>query len=111
MEARAGRRGPMIERVTLLWRVVYGALAAGDLAPVDPLVVRHEVASTRPVETLRTVCAHVGVPMSTDLETAAAERADAGRAEAWRRDLTDDQVAYVRAATAAEAEPWGNWTD
>ena len=111
MEARTARRGPMIERVTLLWRVVYGAVATGDLAPLDPLVVRHEIASTKPVEALRAVCAHVGVPMTLELEAAAEQRADAGKAAAWRRDLTADQIAYVRATTAPEAEPWGGWTD
>lgn len=111
MEARTGRRGPMIERVTLLWRVVHGALADGHLAPDDPLVVRHEVASTSPAETLRAVCAHVGVPMTTAMAAAAEERADPAKAESWRRDLTAEQIDYVRAATATEAEPWGTWTD
>jgi hypothetical protein len=109
MEARTGRRGPMLERVTLLWRVVYGAVAAGELAPTDPLVVRHEVASTQPVDTLRAVCAHVGVPMSDDLAAAAAARAEPDRAEAWRQSLTEEQISYVRSATAAEAAAWGNW--
>jgi hypothetical protein len=111
MEARTSRRGPMIERVTLLWRVIYGALATGDLAPTHPLVVRHEIASTRPVETLRAVCAHVGVPLTPELESAAEQRADAGRAESWRQHMTADQIAAVRTATAAEAEHWGSWTD
>jgi hypothetical protein len=107
MEHTINRTGPMLHRVTLFWRVVYGSMLAGDLAPRDPFVVRHEQSSAAPVETFRALFERVGVAFTPDIEAAASAEADAGMSESWRTRLDADQLAYIRRETAPEAEPWG----
>jgi hypothetical protein len=107
MEARTQRRGPMLERVTLLWRVIHGALSTTDLAPRRPYVVRHASAAAAPAETFRDLFAHVGVQFTPDIEAAARGYADASKADAWHEHLDDADTAYIRKVTAAEAAQWG----
>ena len=100
MEATTGRRGPMLHRVTLLWRVVYGALAGGDLAPTAPCLVRYEDAVADPDRTFAGLARDLGVQLP--------ERptVDATRADAWRGQLSADEVDYVRTATQRESAMW-----
>jgi len=107
MAATVDRTGPMLDRVALLWRVLHGALAAGDLAPVAPYLVRYEHAAQRPDETFRGLFDHLGLDLGPDVEAAATASADAGRAGAWRTQLTTDEIARVRLLTQPEAEHWG----
>ena len=113
MEATVGRRGPMLDRVTLLWRVIHGALAAGDLAPAAPYLVSYEEAVEDPSATFRALFDHLGLVVPPGLEAAAAAGADPSRAHAWRAQLTADDIARVRLLTRPEAERWGydvaNW--
>jgi hypothetical protein len=111
MQARINRTGPMLERVTLLWRVIHGALATTDLAPRDPYVVRHEAASAAPVETYRALFARVGVELTPDIAAAAKGEADSSRTATWRANLSDDDIAYVKETTAPEAAYWGYGAD
>lgn len=111
MEATTGRRGPMLARVTLLWRVIYGAISAGDLAPAAPYVVRHEQATRAPAETFRALFEHLGLEFTRDIQAAATASADPARVDAWREQLNPEDIAYVRAATQAEAERWGYAAD
>ncbi|MBV9293231.1 MAG: hypothetical protein JO222_12335, partial [Frankiales bacterium] len=107
MEPTLGRTGPMLHRVTLFWRVVYGSMLDGDLAPRDPFVVRHEESSAAPVETFRALFDRVGVPFSPDIEAAAVAEADVALSESWRTRLTAEDIAYIRETTQPEAVRWG----
>jgi len=107
MTATVGRTGPMLDRVVLLWRVLHGALATGDLAPTASYLVRYEEATERPVETFRDLFDHLGLAFSPDVEATAGAAADPSRADAWRTQLTTDEIARVRLMTQPEAEQWG----
>ena len=107
MSATLGRTGPMLERVALLWRVLHGSLATGDLAPRAAYVVRYEEAAERPAETFRALFSHLGLPFGPDLEAAASATAVGGRGDAWRTQLTTDEIARLRLITQPEAEHWG----
>ena len=105
--ATLGRTGPMLNRVTLLWRVLHSALATGELAPVAPYVVRYEHAAARPAETFRALFDHLGLAADADPNAATGAAADPSRADAWRTQLTPDEIAQVRLMTQPEAEQWG----
>jgi len=107
MAATVGRAGPMLDRVALLWRVLYGALAVGDLAPAAAYLVRYDDAAGRPAETFRALFGHLGLDLAPGIASAATAAADAGRAEAWRTQLTTDEINRVRLMTRPEAEQWG----
>jgi len=61
MTATLGRAGPMLDRVALLWRVLHGSLATGDLAPQAAYVIRYEEAAAHPAETFRALFSHLGL--------------------------------------------------
>jgi hypothetical protein len=113
MEATVGRSGPMLDRLSLLWRVLYGGLADGELAPAAPYLIHYEQAAADPVATFRALFDHLGIAEPPDLDTAAAAGADATRADAWRDQLTADEIARIQLLTRSEAERWGydaaNW--
>lgn len=101
MEATVARTGPMLQRVTLLWRVIYGALADGELAPAASYIVRYEDAVADPQQTFVQAADALGIALP-----AGAAQVDATRADAWRTQLSPDDVSYVRAATSPEAARW-----
>ena len=101
MQATVGRTGPMLHRVTLLWRVIYGALAEGALAPATSYVVRYEDAVADPQRTFTQVAHALGVELP-----AGAAQVDGSRADAWRAQLTAEEIAYVRSSTRPEAARW-----
>jgi hypothetical protein len=107
MEATVGRTGPMLDRVSLLWRVIYGALGDGELAPAAPYLFSYEQAVADPTTAFRDLFRHLDLAFPPEIETAAAHGADATRADAWREQLTADDVARVRLLTQPEAERWG----
>jgi hypothetical protein len=102
MEATTGRRGPMLHRVTLLWRVVYGALADGELAPAAPYLVRYEDTVADAAGTFAPLADVLGVRLPPNLPPV-----DVTRTDAWRAQLSGAETAYVREATAAEGAAWG----
>lgn len=106
MEATVGRTGPMLHRVTLLWRVIYGALSAvdaptSDLAPAAPYIVRYEAAVADPTVAFRELATHL------DLQLPAEIPADTTRTDAWRTQLSREEIAYIRTSSEAEATRWG----
>jgi hypothetical protein len=100
MQATLGRTGPMLHRVTLLWRVVYGALAAGELAPAAPYVVRYEQAVADP-SVFGQLADRLGVRVTSE-----APGVDASRTDAWRTQLTSEELAYIRTSSEIEATRW-----
>lgn len=107
MERTVGRTGPMLDRVALLWRVVYGSLAGGDLAPEAAYLVRYEDAAAAPVATFRALFDHLGLTFTPDMEAAAAAGADRTRAGAWQQQLAGEEITRIRSLTRPEAEAWG----
>lgn len=101
MEATTGRRGPMLHRVTLLWRVIYGALAEGELAPAAPYLLRYEDAVADPAGTFKPLAGALGVQPPRELPPV-----DATRTDAWRTQLSADEIAFVRESTASGAARW-----
>lgn len=93
-----------------------------QLGPETPVAtLRYEDVLSDPEGTLRRACHDLDLPFSEDMlrfsERSSSARADAGRSSMWsnldkpilsnnaqkfRRELDDDQIAYVEAATA----PW-----
>lgn len=100
MQATIGRKGPMLHRVTLLWRVVYGALADGELAPATPYVVRYEEA-VADASVFTEIVRALGVEVPSD-----APGVDGTRTDAWRTQLSPEEIAYVRTQTEPEASHW-----
>jgi hypothetical protein len=100
MEATVGRTGPMLHRVTLLWRVIYGALADGDLAPATPYVVRYEEAVADSAGAFHQLATEL------DLQIPGGPPVDTTRADAWRMQLTRAEIADIRTSSEPEATRW-----
>jgi hypothetical protein len=113
MEQTVGRQGPMLDRVALLWRVIYGALADGDLAPRSAYLFRYEEAVAAPSAAFGALFDHLGLAFTPDMKAAAAAGADATRADAWRHQLSAEEIERTRLLTQPEAAAWGfgaaNW--
>jgi len=113
MEQTVGRQGPMLDRVALLWRVIYGSLADGDLAPRASYLLRYDDAVAAPTVAFRALFDHLGLAFTPDIEAGALAGADSSRSDAWRRQLSADEIDRVRLVTRPEAEAWGfdaaNW--
>jgi hypothetical protein len=113
MEQTVGRQGPMLDRVALLWRVIYGALAEGDLAPRAPYLLRYDEAVAAPTTAFRALFDDLGLAFTPDLEATATAGADSTRAETWRTQLSAEEIERVRLMTQPEATAWAfdapNW--
>ena len=100
MEATVGRSGPMLHRVTLLWRVIYGALADGALAPAAPYVIRYEEAVADPAVAFGDLAAGL------DVQIPGESVVDVTRTDAWRAQLSSEEIAYIRSSSEPEAARW-----
>lgn len=113
MEQTVGRQGPMLDRVALLWRVVYGALADGELAPQAAYTLRYDEAVAAPAVAFRELFDNLGLAFTPDIEVAATAGAEPTRADAWRRQLSAEEIERIRLLTQPEAVAWGfgaaNW--
>ena len=82
----------------LAWKLLLDAFddAAAKLAPERRLVVRFEDLLAEPTATLDRLCGFAGLASSAPFERAVARsRLGPGRGEAWRRELSPEQVALL----------------
>jgi Sulfotransferase family len=130
----AGRDGDGIGPPSLLWRVIYGTVAAYREEVPGLEVVRHEDLSADPVPAFATLYDRLGLPFGPGAERAIRAATEAGsgggamrwsvsaggvsktaarrldsRANlgVWRERLSDEEVAAIRRATADVAPSFG----
>jgi hypothetical protein len=132
--AAGGHGGDGIGQASLLWRVIYGTVAAYRAEIPGLEVVRHEDVSANPVPAFAALYGRLGLPFGPDAKRAirtatsagsgggamrwsvsaggvsktAARRLDSrANLQVWRERLTSDEVARIREATADVAESFG----
>jgi hypothetical protein len=131
--AAADPRADGVEQASLLWRVIYGTVAAYRREVLGLEVVRHEDLSVDPVPAFAALYDRLGLPLGPEAERAivratsggadqgvmrwslagglsrtAARRLDSrANLQAWRGRLTPEQVARVRELTADVAPRFG----
>jgi hypothetical protein len=123
----------VVEQASLLWRVIYGTVAAYRREILGLEVVRHEDLSVDPVPAFAALYDRLGLPLGPDAERAivratsggadrgvmrwslsggvsrtAARRLDSrANLQVWRERLSPEQVARVRELTADVAAGYG----
>jgi hypothetical protein len=134
LEAAVDGHGDGIGQASLLWRVIYGTVAAYRDEIPGLVVVRHEDLSADPVPAFAALYRRLRLPFGPDPERAIRTATEAGSGggamrwsvsaggvsktaarrldsranlQVWRERLTDEEVASIREATADVAEPYG----
>jgi hypothetical protein len=122
----------LVDRVALLWHVVYRTVADYRDRFAGFQIVRQEDLSREPVEGYRALYEALGLPLSRESETAIAEASSSANPKessverphdthldsratltSWKRRLSDDEVARIRNVTAETAaifydgDEWG----
>lgn len=132
--AMAGGDGDGTGQASLLWRVIYGTVAAYRDEVPGLEVVRHEDLSADPVPAFAALYGRLGLPFGPDPERAIRAATEAGSGggamrwsvsaggvsktaarrldsranlQVWRERLSDEEVARIRQATADVAESFG----
>jgi Sulfotransferase domain len=112
----------LIDRVALLWHVVYGTVAAYRERFPDFHIVRQEDLSRNPMEGYRALYETLGLPLTREAENAIAAASSAANPKetsvehphetrldsranltSWRRRLTDDELDRIREVTGETA--------
>ena len=114
---QADRPGEILEQAALLWRLLYGAVAAYRERHPDWLFLRHEDASLDPLGTFEGLYRELGLELTEDARreitqaTAADNPAQLDRPHAvkldsaaslgrWREQLTTDEIKTLRERTS-----------
>ena len=134
LEAAGGDEGDGVDQASLLWRVIYGTVAAyrGEIPGLE--VVRHEDLSADPVPAFAGLYDRLGLPFGPEAERAivaataggagggamrwsvsaggvsktAARRLDSrANLQVWRERLAPEEVARIRELTAEVAAAFG----
>jgi len=134
LEAARGDEGDGVDQASLLWRVIYGTVAAyrGEIPGLE--VVRHEDLSADPVPAFAGLYDRLGLPFGPEAERAivaataggagggamrwsvsaggvsktAARRLDSrANLQVWRERLAPEEVARIRELTAEVAAAFG----
>jgi hypothetical protein len=129
IRAASDRPPEILDEAILLWNILYGTVAALQERHPDWAFTRHEDLANAPVAGFRDLYSQLGLGWSDAVERlvrrtsdasnpAAAARADAIRrnsaeqARSWRAQLSDEEVARIRAGTEALAGRYygeGDW--
>lgn len=129
IQAASDHRPDIVDEAVLLWNILYGTVGRLEEHHADWLFVRHEDIAREPVARFRGLYSELGLGWSEAverlvLETSSASnpaelhRADAIRrnsaasAEAWRTQLSGEEVARIRRGTeplAARHYSDGDW--
>jgi hypothetical protein len=112
----------LVDRVALLWHVVYRTVAGYRKRFPDFHIVRHEDLSREPMEGYRALYEALGLPLTREAERAIAAASSAANPKetsvehphethldsranltSWKRRLTDDEVDRIRKVTEETA--------
>jgi hypothetical protein len=122
MKAAMAPSHDTIDRIALLWRVVYSVVAACQSRSPDLIVVRHEDLSRRPVAEFGTLYRRLGLAYTAEVAEvvrASSDKANpaelpdggaygtamnsAANVDRWKRRLRREDLARIRKLTAAVA--------